>query len=127
MKVTFPGGKQVEALYKGFTVQTDQPVVSGGEGSAPSPFDLFLCSIGTCAEFYVLDFCQHRGIPYRDIQLNVAMRKNQNTGLIGKIKIGIKLPADFPDQYKEAVVKAAMVCTVKKHLAEPPEIEIEVV
>jgi ribosomal protein S12 methylthiotransferase accessory factor len=60
MEVYFPGGKKVYARYKGFTVETDQPVDDGGDNSAPSPFDLFMLSIGTCAGYYVLTFLQQR-------------------------------------------------------------------
>lgn len=31
--VTFPGGKRVDAHYDGRTVETDQSVKNGGEGS----------------------------------------------------------------------------------------------
>ena len=48
LTVTFPGGKKVNAEFKGFTIKTDQPQTNGGDGTAPSPFDLFLASIGTC-------------------------------------------------------------------------------
>jgi len=48
MEIRFPGGKKVEALFDGFTVNTDQSVADGGAGSAPSPLDLFLTSIVTC-------------------------------------------------------------------------------
>jgi hypothetical protein len=34
------------------------------------------------------------------------------------------LPPDFPEKYKGAVIKAAESCTVKKHLASPPKIQI---
>ena len=60
MIVSFPGGLKVDAEYKGFTVKTDQPEGEGGENTAPSPFDLFFCSVGTCAGFYVLSFCRER-------------------------------------------------------------------
>jgi len=49
MEIVFPGGKKVDALYKGFKIQTDQSERNGGEATAPVPFDLFLSSIGTCA------------------------------------------------------------------------------
>ena len=65
MEIQFPGGKKVDALYKGFTIKTDQPKNEGGEGSAPEPFSLFLTSIGTCAGIYVLNFCQNRNISLR--------------------------------------------------------------
>jgi len=47
MKITFPGGKKVNADFNGFTHNTDQAVTSGGEGTAPEPFTLFLASIGS--------------------------------------------------------------------------------
>ncbi len=65
IRVTFPGGLRVDAEYKGRLIQTDQPVYQGGEGTAPAPFDLFLASIATCSGFYVLAFCQNRGISHR--------------------------------------------------------------
>ena len=64
MTVGFPGGKRVDASYGGFEIRTDQCVDSGGEGSAPEPYDYFLASLATCAGIYVLGFCQKRDIPY---------------------------------------------------------------
>ena len=62
MKITFPGNLKVDAAYKGFTVETDQPMSGGGDGSAPAPFDLFLASLGTCAGIFMLAFMKQRGI-----------------------------------------------------------------
>jgi len=125
MDIIFPGGKKVEAHYKGFNIQTDQPKNNSGEGSAPTPFDLFLSSIGTCAGVYVLNFCQERNINTDNIKLTLAIDKDNETGMIGKIEIIINLPADFPEKYKQAVIKTAQLCTVKKHLQNPPVIEIK--
>ncbi|HEX3531204.1 MAG TPA: FAD-dependent oxidoreductase [Thermoanaerobaculia bacterium] len=63
LKVTFPGGVAVNAEYKGQIIHTDQPREHGGGGTAPTPFDLFLASLGTCAGFYALRFCQERSLP----------------------------------------------------------------
>ena len=62
MDIHFAGGLEVEALHKGFRIQTDQPIEAGGSGSAPTPFDLFLASIGTCAGLYALKFCRQRNL-----------------------------------------------------------------
>jgi len=123
MEIFFPGGKKVDALYKGFTVQTDQPENSGGHGTAPSPLDLFFVSLGTCAGFYVLQFCQDRGIATEGLKLQLFTEKKQDKKVVDLIKIEITLPPDFPPKYKKAVIKAAETCTVKKHLEDPPKIE----
>jgi putative redox protein len=124
IKVTFPGGLKVDAEYKGFVVKTDQPVHQGGEGTASSPFDLFLISIATCAGFYAVAFCKERDIPTDKAGIVMRMEKSPETKLIGKISIEIKLPPDFPERYKRAIIKAVDTCTVKAHLVRPPAIEI---
>ena len=51
-------GKKVDVDTGDFVIKTDQSVKSGGDASAPPPFDLFLASIGACSGIYVLSFCQ---------------------------------------------------------------------
>ena len=127
IEISFSGGKRVEAHYGGFTIKTDQPVADGGFGSAPSPFDLFLTSIGTCTGFYVLSFCQRNNIPTENIRLTAHFQKNPGTRLVENVRIDIHVPKDFPEKYRNAVVKAADLCSVKRHLQNPPTIDIKLV
>ncbi|MFH1985173.1 MAG: OsmC family protein [Pseudomonadota bacterium] len=122
MVIDFPGGKRVNSTYKGFTVKTDQPVNEGGDNSAPEPYDLFLSSIGTCAGVYIVYFCESRGIPADDITMALRFERNEQSHLMEKILIDIRLPPDFPDKYRKAVIRAAEMCTVKRNLMNPPEI-----
>jgi ribosomal protein S12 methylthiotransferase accessory factor len=125
MKISFPGGLRVDAEYKGFVIKTDQPVYSGGDGSAPAPFDLFLASIATCAGYYVLAFCNKREIPTEKAAIVMKTRRNPETKRIEKISIEIQLSPEFPEKYKKAVIKAVDGCTVKTHILNPPAFEVE--
>lgn len=127
MEVRFPGGVAVEAIHAGMTIRTDQPVAAGGAGSAPSPFDLFLVSIATCAGFYALRFCQERGLPTEGLGVTMEWERSPETKLISKIRISVKLPEGFPEKYRAAILRATDQCAVKKHLVSPPEIEVEAV
>jgi putative redox protein len=124
MTITLPGNKKVDAVFNGFTIHTDQPVGAGGDGVAPSPFDVFLASIGTCSGFFVASFCQQRGIATDKIRITQTMDYDIESHLIRRIALTIHLPADFPAKYRHAVVHAADLCTVKRHLETPPEISI---
>ena len=126
MEINFPGGKKVDAVYKGFTIKTDQPEQEGGEGISPESFSLFLASIGTCTGVYALNFCQKRNINTDGLKLILRIEKNQDTHMINKISMEIQVPKDFPDNYKNAIIKTAGLCTVKKHLEKPPDIDISV-
>lgn len=127
MEIRFPGRKKVEAFFDDYIVTTDQPVADGGSGSAPSPFELFLASIGTCTGYYVLSFCQKNNIPTEKMKLTARFPRNPTTHLVENIHIDIHVPRDFPEKYTNAVIKAAGACAVKRHLEQPPQIEIKVI
>ena len=127
MNVSFPGGKMVNARYDGFEIATDQAVDSGGTGSAPEPFDYFLASLATCAGIYVLGFCQKRDIPHGGISLTQSWEREEKTKRLTNVRISIEVPADFPDKYRDALVRVANQCLVKKTLESPPEFLVETV
>jgi ribosomal protein S12 methylthiotransferase accessory factor len=122
MEITFPGGTRVDASFGPYVVRTDQPAAGGGEGSAPTPFALFLSSFGTCAGTYVLGFLRKRGLPTDGVKLVQRARRDPTTGMTDQVEIEILLPAEFPEKYREAIVRAAEQCVVKKHLEKPPAI-----
>jgi putative redox protein len=127
MLIDFPGGARVDAHFGSFTVQTDQPPAGGGEGSAPTPFALFLASLGTCAGIYVLGFCQQRGLPTEGVRILQRVHRNPATGMVEKVDLEIQVPQGFPEKYRPAMIRSAELCAVKKHLENPPRFEIEVV
>ncbi|HEY5573613.1 MAG TPA: OsmC family protein, partial [Anaerolineales bacterium] len=97
MIIAFPGGARVNAHFGPYVVETDQPPAGGGEGSAPTPFALFLASIGTCAGIYVLGFCQQRGLPAEGIRIIQSMYTDPFTGMVGKVGLEIQVPPSFPE------------------------------
>ena len=120
MVIDFPGGSRVDAHFGEFTIQTDQPPAA----TAPTPFATFLASLGTCAGIYVLGFCRQRGLPSDGIRLIQRVHSDRSTGMVGKIELEIEVPPDFPEKYRDALVKSAELCAVKKHLETPPQFEI---
>lgn len=113
--VDFPGGQRVDAHYRGLDVQTNQ------DGTDPAPFELFLVSLATCAGFYVLSFCQQRGLPTEGIGVIQRTIRNPITRHLDQIDIEIQVPESFPAQYRDALVKSANTCAVKKAIENPPK------
>jgi ribosomal protein S12 methylthiotransferase accessory factor len=118
MEIVFPGGARVDAVVDGMVIRTNQ------DGSDPSPFSLFLASMGTCAGIYVLSFCRQRGLPTEGLKIIQRMDVNPATRLVDRVELDIQLPAGFPEQYKDAVIRSAELCAVKKHLENPPVFDI---
>jgi ribosomal protein S12 methylthiotransferase accessory factor len=50
--------------------------------------------------------------------------RDGKTKMITSMNIEIRLPETFPRKYEKAVVRAADLCAVKKHLVDPPEVHL---
>ncbi|UCD98911.1 MAG: OsmC family protein [Chloroflexota bacterium] len=124
MVIDFPGGARVDAHFGAYTVSTDQPPMGGGEGSAPTPFAVFLSSIGTCAGIYVLGFCKQRGLSVDGIRIIQRAHTDPLTRMISKVDLEIQVPEDFPEKYRASLVRSAELCAVKKHLETPPAFDV---
>jgi ribosomal protein S12 methylthiotransferase accessory factor len=122
--IDFPGGARVDAHFNGFTVSTDQPATGGGENSAPTPFAIFLASIGTCAGIYVMGFCKQRQLPVEGIRIIQTVHTDKSTGMTEKIDLEIQVPPTFPGKYYDALIRSADQCKVKKTLENPPAFNV---
>jgi ribosomal protein S12 methylthiotransferase accessory factor len=120
MIIDFPGGSRVDAHFDNFTIPTDQPPLA----SAPTPFDTFLSSIGTCAGIYVLGFCKQRNLPTVGIRIVQRMHSNPTSHMVEKIDLEIQVPPEFPEKYRASLINSAELCKVKKHLEHPPKFEV---
>jgi len=124
MQIRFPGGVAVEANYKDFSILSDQPETNGGANQAPSPFDLFLASLGNCAGFFALRFCQQREIDATGLSLTLNAAWDADAHRLARVDIDIHLPADFPGKYRSAIIKATDQCAVKRAILDPPEFTV---
>jgi len=117
--IDFPGGTRVDAHFGQFAVNTDQPP----SNTAPTPFAVFLSSIGTCAGIYVLGFCQQRNLPTDGLRIIQRVNKDSD-GMVRQIDLEIQTPPGFPEKYLPSLVRSAELCAVKKHLETPPHFNI---
>lgn len=125
MVTRFPGGTRVDTEFGPYVVRTDQPPQAGGQGLAPTPFATFLASIGACAGAYVLAFCRKRGLSTDGIQIMQTMDSGTGTGLVTAIHLAIQVPAEFPEKYRDPLIRAVEQCAVKRHLEATPVLAIE--
>jgi ribosomal protein S12 methylthiotransferase accessory factor len=130
IKITFPGGKKVNAEVDGLIITTDQTKLDGGENTAPSPYFHFLASIGTCAGSYILYFCHERKIPTDGITLTERLEfatTPEGKAYLDTIAIDINVPPGFPEKYHKALIKVVDQCAVKKAILRPPKFAINTV
>ncbi len=125
--VTLPGGRRIDAQVGAHVVHTDQPVSNGGEDAAPTPFQLFLASLGTCAGIFVQGFCASRKLSPEGIRIVERPELDPETGVLRSVELRIEVPASFPEKYREALVRVADQCSVKRAIQAQPTFRVETV
>ena len=118
MEIYFPSDDMVNTRIGNMEIET------GDAPDKPSPFLLFLTSIGACAGIYVKGFCKKRGLPLDGIRIIQRMTSRTPNGPVEGIELDIQLPPEFPEKYYDAVIRAADQCAVKKHFEQPPQFEL---
>ena len=127
VEVSFPDKTRIQSRCKGLVVETGLPPDRGGDPEALGPFDVLLCSLGNCTGFHVLAFLEERGISVAGAGVTIEGTRSTQTHLLDAVSVRIRVPDDFPEKYKDALVRAAGLCLVKAQLGQRPEFAVEVV
>ncbi len=123
--VTIPKNRRVDVQIGRHVLHTDQPAHNGGEDAAPSPFDVFLASIGACAGIFVQGFCAARKLPTEGVRV-VEQPRFDERGVLRGVELRVELPPEFPERYREPLTRVVEQCSVKKAIAAQPEFTVSV-
>ena len=63
-------------------------------------------------------------MPTEGVRIIQRMHGDKISGIIRKIDLEIQVPDTFPKNYLPALIRSAELCTVKKHLEQPPQFEV---
>ncbi|MCP4177320.1 MAG: osmotically inducible protein OsmC [bacterium] len=103
MEITFDGGRIITAHVNGKSVNTDYTTRTGEDFKIPTPYELFLMSIITCAGAKIKMFCEERNISTDNIKITQNIKYDEKNDLPVNIELDVKLPDDFPSKYRKAL------------------------
>jgi hypothetical protein len=69
-------------------------------------------------------YCNARSIATDGLGLVMHVEREPGKARVARLVLEITLPAGFPDTHREAVVRAADLCAVRKHILNPPAFEM---
>ena len=68
-----------------YKLTTDLGVEAGGEGSGPTPHDLYDAALGACQALTVLRYAKHRNIPVEGIEVSLERDASQERAAIYRL------------------------------------------
>ena len=128
LEAGFVAGERYEARVRGHRILVDQPAGNGGEDQAPTPTELFVASLATCAAFYAGRYLTRHG--YSRAGLGVSASYEMATdrpARVSGIHLTVRVPAGLSPQRWAALHAVVSHCTVHNSLAAPPAVAIDLV
>jgi putative redox protein len=103
----------------------DQPVENGGEDAGMSPPEFLLASLGSCAQFYALQYLRARKLDDNGVQVTVSAEKLKQPARLGKFVIQVTCPTELTEEQTEGLRRSVHLCLIHNTLLSQPEIHIE--
>lgn len=99
LQITYEGGRRFTSVFAetNTVIPSDQLPSSGGNGTAPEPFQLFLAALASCAAVYIQGYCDKRGIDWSGISLRMKGDWNDTRRLYDSIHFEVSSASGLPD------------------------------
>jgi putative redox protein len=118
-------GKKFETVVGRHRILSDQPVTGGGTDAGPSPPELLLASLGTCAGHYAIEYLHARSLPVTGLEIRVSAEKGASPARLASFRIEVSLPG-IEERHRLGLERAVKTCLIHNTLKTNPTVEIEV-
>jgi uncharacterized OsmC-like protein len=126
MTISQVKGKRFTVEIRSHRLESDMHREDGGEDGGMNPVELLVGALGACIGMMVKSYCDMHDLPSEGISIDAVPAIATNPTRLGNVAIDVTLPAGFPEDKREAVLKFAKHCPVHNTLLHPPEIDLDI-
>ena len=125
VEVVFVAGESYAARVRGHLVLTDQPAGDGGDDAGPSPVELLVTSLATCAAYYADRYLSRHGVPREGLRVSAEFTMAGQPARVGSVRLRAQVPPGLPPERLAALRAMIAHCTVHNTLAHPPTVTVD--
>ena len=107
-------------------IVTDLPEKMGGNDTGPTPVELFIGALGSCAGFFAVGYLQTAGLNPEGLSVDLDWDFDEKKTRVGRISATITVPNATLGAREKALVAAAEKCIIHSTIQNPPEIKFSV-
>jgi putative redox protein len=97
---------------------TDLSPEQGGEGSGPTPHDLYDAALGACKALTLLLYAKRKNIPVEGIEVSVERDTSQERAGIYSLSTKLSLTGNLTASQREELLRIAQKCPIHKLMTE---------
>lgn len=126
ISVSRKAGLGFEIQVGAHRVVTDFSVDDGGEDTGPSPSEMLVGSLGACIAIMVQRYCERHRYTDGEVSATLTYELADDPKRIAAITIDLEIPKDVPENKYDAIRRIAEACPIHGTLANPPDVDLEV-
>jgi putative redox protein len=123
--VTHRHGQSFDVRVRGYALISDEPVTLGGEDEGPTPTELMVAGLATCAADEVVKSLSEHGEKLAATEVGADFEWDLKGGRVACIRLTLTLPDGLGAEAGERMLESVLACPARKMLVEPPTIEYE--
>jgi putative redox protein len=100
------------------SISTDLASELGGEGSGPTPHDLYDAALGACKALTVLLYAKRKKFPVEGIEVSVERDASQEQAGTYRLSTTLTLTGDLSTAQREELVRVAHKCPIHRLMTE---------
>jgi putative redox protein len=118
---SIPGTLRQEVVIDGkHRLITDQPEQLGGEGSGPSPHELFPAALAACVTVTLVQYARTKGWELGEVKVAVDY---DHHSIPRKFDVAVELGGDLTDAQLERLARVARACPLRRSVEAGIEFE----
>jgi putative redox protein len=120
--VNHVAGDRFAIAVGGHTLTVDQPLEDGGEGTAPTPTELFVASLASCVAHYARRYLARHQLPTEGLTVTADYQIGTRPARVSAVQVVVTVSSDVPAARRDALLAVASACTVHNSLTHPPSV-----
>src|SRR5437867_6759300 len=114
-----------EIVAGGHPLMSDEPVASGGADTGPTPYDLLLAALGSCASMTAALYARRKGWPLESVTVRLAHSRvhaedcancETKEGMLDRIDLVVELDGPLTPEQRARLLEITEKCPVHKTL-----------
>ncbi|WP_257153857.1 OsmC family protein [Streptomyces lunaelactis] len=120
-------GQSYAVFVRDHELTVDQPVDAGGSDEGPTPVELFVSSLASCAAYYAGRFLERQHLPNESLRVRAEFdMADDRPARVSAVRMRIELPEEIGTVRRRSLLAVVDHCTVHNSLRVPPEVSVGV-
>jgi len=119
-------GRRVRVDIGHHSLVSDLPAEWGGHDSGPTPTELFVAALASCATQYALAYLDRQHLDLKGLEVGCHYDLGERPERVEAVHLSVRVPYELTVEQQEGLTNAIQRCSVHASIAVPAQLRVVV-